>query len=104
MLADVRSPEPSHAHEHIRSPGSMLQTRQTSDLPSWIGEGSGSALPGLAGFTKGPAADLNAVTFGFASDWSSGVAEDRICDLEMLKRLMYGRPSLPLLRKRVLLP
>jgi hypothetical protein len=35
--------------------------------------------------------------------WNSGVAEGNDCQLEMLKRPMYGRATFALLRKRVLL-
>ncbi|MEU9413715.1 hypothetical protein AB0E08_49665 [Streptomyces sp. NPDC048281] len=51
----------------------MPQTRQTSDLPSWIAEVSDRALAGLAAFTKGLRAGLNVVPAGFASNWASGI-------------------------------
>ncbi|MEU9455041.1 ISL3 family transposase [Streptomyces sp. NPDC048277] len=96
-------PELATAHERIRALGQMLQKRQAAELPTWIEEVSTSELPGLAGFAKGLASDLDAVTAGFTTDWSSGVVEGRVSDLKMLKRQMFNRAGLPLLRKRVLL-
>ncbi|MFF4509043.1 transposase [Streptomyces sp. NPDC001401] len=96
-------PELATAHEHIRTLGQMLQTRQAAELPTWIERVTNSGLPGLAGFAKGLATDLDAVTAGFTTDWSSGVVEGRVSDLKMLKRQMFNRAGLPLLRKRVLL-
>ncbi|WP_254648607.1 transposase [Streptomyces sp. GbtcB6] len=96
-------PELATAHEHIRALGQMLQSRQAAELPAWIEKVTTSGLPGLAGFAKGLVTDLDAVTAGFTTNWSSGVVEGRVSDLKMLKRQMFNRAGLPLLRKRVLL-
>ncbi|MFI6475945.1 transposase [Streptomyces sp. NPDC050516] len=96
-------PELATAHGHIRVLGKTLQMRQATELPAWIEEVSTSGLPGLTGFAKGLTTDLDAITAGFTSDWSSGVVEGRVSDLKMLKRQMAGRAGFPMLRKRVLL-
>jgi len=44
-----------------------------------------------------------AVTCGLTMTWSSGPVEGRVNHIKMVKRQMFGRPGLPLLRKRVLL-
>ena len=36
-------------------------------------------------------------------NWSSGPVEGRVNHIKMIKRQMFGRAGLPLLRKRVLL-
>jgi len=36
-------------------------------------------------------------------NWSSGPVEGRVHHIKMVKRQMFGRAGLPLLRKRVLL-
>jgi transposase len=76
---------------------------KAAELPAWIEEVSAGGLPGHAGFAKGLATDLDAVTAGFTTGWSSGIDEGRVSDLKMLKRQMFNRAGLPLLRKRVLL-
>jgi hypothetical protein len=42
-------------------------------------------------------------TWGLTTRWNSGPIEGRVNQINMLKRQMFGRASLPLLRKRVLL-
>jgi hypothetical protein len=45
---------------------------------------------------------LDAVT-GLTTHWSSGLVEGHVNHIKMVKRQMFGRAGLPLLRKRVLL-
>jgi transposase len=52
---------------------------------------------------KGLEQDLDAVTNGLTMTWSSGPVEGRVNHIKMVKRQMFGRAGLPLLRKRVLL-
>jgi transposase len=47
--------------------------------------------------------DLEAVTTGLTLAWNSGPVEGHVNRIKMLKRQMFGRAGLPLLRKRVLL-
>jgi len=79
------------------------QGRRAAGLPTWIEEVTTSGLPGLAGFAEGLATDLDAVTAGFITNWSSDIVDGRVCDPRMLKRQMFNRAGLPLLRKRFLL-
>jgi transposase len=60
-------------------------------------------LPGIASFAKGLEQDLDAVTSGLTMPWSSGPVEGRVNHIKMIRRQMFGRASLPPLRKRVLL-
>ena len=46
---------------------------------------------------------MDAVTNGLTMPWSSGPVEGRVNHIKMIKRQMFGRAGLPLLRKRVLL-
>jgi transposase len=60
--------------------------------------------PELRRFAASLKADLSAVRAAFASHWSSGQVEGQINRLEFLKREMYSRAKLDLLRFRVLHP
>jgi transposase len=60
-------------------------------------------LPELHSFTAGLKRDLDAVVNGLTLPYSSGAVEGAVNRIKMLKRQMYGRASLDLLRKRVLL-
>lgn len=62
-------------------------------------------MPGLSGetFARGLEQDLDAITNGLTMPWNSGPIEGRVNHIKMIKRQMFGRAGLPLLRKRVLL-
>ncbi len=53
-------------------------------------------------FAAGIRQDLAAVTAGLSLPYSSGTTEGNVNRLKALKRQMYGRASLDLLRKRVI--
>ena len=76
--------------------------------------GAGSVDLGTRGYTSGTVtgaaiannlsvASAGAVTSGLTLTWSSGPVEGRVNYIKMIKRQMFGRAGLPLLRKRVLL-
>ncbi len=79
----------------------MLRTRDVGALPHWLVE-TGSSL--LASFGKGIAADLAAVTAALTEPWSNGQTEGQITKLKLVKRQMYGRACLDLLRARLVAP
>jgi transposase len=54
-------------------------------------------------FARGLAQDGAAVRAAFTSPWSNGQTEGQITKLKLLKRQMYGRANLDLLRRRLLL-
>jgi transposase len=53
-------------------------------------------------FARTLARDLNAVRNAITEPWSSGQAEGQINRLKTLKRAMYGRAGIELLRARML--
>ena len=61
-------------------------------------------MPELRRFASFLEGDLSAVRAAFSSPWSSGQVEGQINRLKYLKRQMYGRAKLDLLRIRVLHP
>ena len=81
----------------------MITGLTGQDLPQWMAAARDAGLPGIASFAKGLEQDLDAVTNGLTMTWSSGPVEGRVNHIKMIKRQMFGRASLPLLRKRVLL-
>jgi transposase len=56
----------------------------------------------VRGFGTGLLSDFDAVRNGLTQHWSSGAVEGNINRVKMIKRQMYGRAKLDLLRKRVL--
>ena len=79
----------------------MLRVRDVGALPGWLAE-TGSSL--LASFGKGITADLAAVKAALTKTWSNGQTEGQITRLKLVKRQMYGRARLDLLRARLVVP
>ncbi|MEY9876201.1 transposase [Streptacidiphilus sp. MAP12-33] len=57
----------------------------------------------LGSFVSGIGCDLAAVVAGLSLPFSAGAVEGQVNRIKMLKRQMFGRAGLALLRKRVLL-
>lgn len=98
-----RCPELRAASDQVRAFAAMLTQLTGHDLPQWIAAARDAGLPGISSFAKGLEQDLDAVTNGLTLPWSSGPVEGRVNHIKMIKRQMFGRAGLPLLRKRVLL-
>lgn len=94
-----RCPQLRAAAGHVRAFGEMLTTLQGQHLPAWIA----AVRAGLTSFANKLETDLNAITAGLTVRWNSGPIEGRVNHIKMIKRQMFGRAGLPLLRKRVLL-
>ncbi|WP_432089659.1 hypothetical protein [Streptomyces sp. bgisy095] len=80
-----------------------MTNREGKRLRGWIADVCTDQQCDLAPFAAGLITDLDAVVFGMSTEWSSGPVEGRVNDLKTLRRSMFGRAKLPLLRKRLLL-
>jgi transposase len=76
----------------------MLRIRDAAALTPWMADSETSPL---ASFCKGLRADLAAVTAALTEPWSNGQTEGQITKLKLVKRQMYGRGRLDLLRARL---
>jgi len=99
---------PGPGHRRSRSPTGSICGRTSprpsrSASPQWIADASDAGLPGISSFAKGLKQDLDAVTNSVTMPWSSGLVEGLVNHIKMIKRQMFRRAGLPLLRKRVLL-
>ncbi len=99
----TRCPELTAAHRLVRSFAEILSTRTSQHLKDWVASARAEALPDLHSFATGLEKDWDAVVQGLTSQWNSGPVEGRVNHIKMIKRQMFGRAKLPLLRKRVLL-
>jgi transposase len=82
----------------------LVRQRGGNRLETWIDLASDSAFPELRGFANGLRSDFDAVRAGLTEQWSSGAVEGTVNRIKMIKRQMYGRANLDLLRKRILAP
>ena len=78
--------------------------RDVDRFDGWLARTQDSRSSELRRFASGLTTDLSTVRDAFQSPWSSGQVEGQINRLQFLKRQMYGRAKLDLLRPRVLHP
>ena len=69
----------------------------------WVEAAEASGLRELKAFAIGLKRDWEAVVAGMTLEWSAGPTEGHVNRVKALKRQMFGRAGVDLLRKRVLL-
>ena len=113
---DVLSVEDDHSVQRIASANpdvavlrelaqefsSLLRKRDAGGLQGWKCRALSASIPAITSFVSGIERDQSAVTEAFSSPWSSGQVEGQVHRLKLIKRQMYGRAALPLLRSRLL--
>ena len=80
----------------------LLSGSDPSKLDRFLHDARRSGLSSMQQFARTLARDLNAVRNAITEPWSSGQAEGQINRLKTLKRAMYGRAGIELLRARML--
>ena len=80
----------------------IIRERSAEELREWLINAQGSSLPEFQSFAKSFTDDLRAVKASLNYEWSNGQVEGQVHRLKMIKRQMYGRAKLDLLRARVL--
>lgn len=80
----------------------LVRDRQPAAFDAWLADVQAGASPRLRTFAKGLLQDESAVRAALALRWSNGPTEGQINRLKLIKRQMYGRASLDLLRQRFL--
>ena len=76
----------------------MVSAKKPGDLAPWLEDAIGSEL---ASFASGLRDDEAAVRAAIVEPWSNGQTEGQVTKLKLVKRQMYGRGKLDLLRARV---
>jgi transposase len=80
----------------------MLKDRQAEALDSWLNRAKACHVTELTSFVNGIRRDYAAVRAACSSEWSNGTTEGHVNRLKFLKRQMFGRAHLDLLRVKVL--
>ncbi|MEV8034987.1 ISL3 family transposase [Streptomyces sp. NPDC086182] len=99
----ARCPDLGATAGHVHAFAEMMSARTGHQLPGWIEKVQAEGPPELLSFVNGVVGDQAAVTAGLTLPFSSGAVEGQVNRIKMLKRQMFGRAGLDLLRKRVLL-
>jgi transposase len=92
-------PRLTEAVRLAREFANMVRQRQVEKLNFWLAKAKSSLL---RRFATGLCQDYRAVRAALALPWSNGPTEGHINRLKCLKRQMYGRAKLDLLRQRLL--
>jgi transposase len=80
----------------------ILRGGDVEKLTAWLHDADRSALYGIRRFVHTLRHDLAAVRNAITESWSNGQTEGQINRLKMLKRAMYGRAGIDLLRARMI--
>jgi transposase len=80
----------------------MLRLRRGQDFERWLSAVEASQIPELRRFAQGLLKDKSAVVAGLTLSYSNGPVEAQVQKLKLVKRSMFGRAKLPLLRQRLL--
>ena len=103
-LALIRQASPSAeaAYRLVQAFMQMIREHTGHQLETWLSSVEASTLPEFKSFAKGIQQDKAAVLAGLTLPWSNGPLEGHVNRLKLIKRSMYGRAKLRLLRQRVL--
>jgi len=80
----------------------LLKERQAETLDCWLKRAKACHVTELTSFVNGIRRDYAAVHAAFSLPWSNGITEGHVNRLKFLKRQMFGRAPLELLRVKVL--
>jgi transposase len=79
----------------------ILRGRDSGKLDAWLDDARDSGIHCLRQFALKARQDLAAVQSAVTERWSNGQTEGQINRLKTLKRAMYGRAGVDLLRARM---
>jgi transposase len=80
----------------------LLKERQVKALDCWLKRAKACHVTELTSFVNGIRRDYAAVRAACCLPWSNGATEGHVNRLKFLKRQMFGRAHLDLLRVKVL--
>jgi transposase len=80
----------------------ILRGGKVTTLHRWMEEAGKTGIHSLVLFVRTLKQDLSAVEAAVSEPWSNGPVEGQFNRLKMLKRQMYGRAGIELLRARLL--
>jgi transposase len=80
----------------------MLRLRRGQEFETWLSAVEASHVSELCSFARSLLKDKDAVVAGLTLSYSHGPVEAQVQKLKLVKRSMFGRAKLPLLRQRLL--
>ena len=96
-------PQVEVAGSLARSFAALVRERHADGFQLWLTAVAASGLPDLKSFAVGLEREGQALLNALRLPFSNGPVEGAVNRIKLFKRQMYGRGSLELLKKRVLL-
>jgi transposase len=96
------APEIQQAVNEISAFREVLSVRDATGLEPWLSMAEASTVPEVRSLAVGVRRDQPAVQAALDYAWSSGRVEGLITKIKLVKRQMFGRGSLDLLKHRVM--
>jgi len=96
------SPHLEAAYRLVETFLQMVRERTGEQLDAWLAAVQASHLVAFESFVTGVQQDKDAVLAGLTLEWSNGPLEGNVNRLKLIKRSMYGRAEIDLLKLRVL--
>ena len=96
------SPHLEIAYQLVKAFLHMARERRGEQLDAWLEAAQASHLEAFQPFVTGVQQDKDAVFAGLSLPWSNGPLEGNVNRLKLIKRSMYGRAEIDLLKLRVL--
>ena len=81
--------------------GRLMRARDMNALEPWLALAEQSALAPFRDFAAGLRRRQESIEAAVREPWSNGQTEGQVTQLKTLKRPMYGRASVALLRQRM---
>jgi transposase len=78
----------------------MVRERRAEQFDTWLAALQASGLEAFTSFVTGVLQDKDAVLAGLSLPWSNGPLEGNVNRLKLIKRSMYGRAEIDLLKLR----
>jgi transposase len=100
----ARCPALRAMRQHVAAFAAMMRELGGERLDGWMHAVEADDLPAPHTLVTSLRRDHAAVTAGLTLPYSSGAVEGQVNRIKAVKRAMYGRANLDLLRQRVLIP
>jgi transposase len=97
-----RTPDFARMRRLLLSFRSILCRGKVSSLRRWARQAKNAGMAAISRFVRRLKKDWSAVENGVRQAWSNGPTEGHVNRLKVLKRQMYGRAGVELLRARLL--
>ena len=101
VAVETACPEIAAARNMLDRFRTMVAAKKADDLTPWLQDAVGGEL---ASFASGVGDDEAAVRAAIVEAWSNGQTEGQVTRLKLVKRQMYGRANVDLLRARMVQP